>query len=98
MLSSLLLLSFATICSTPSSHRRRKLVEIDMVGFNAVHLQDRQHGIDHWRRTTRIGVNRTGQLLFAQMAQDDFMDESGLPVPPVIRLRVRQSRYKFEVL
>jgi hypothetical protein len=61
-------------------------------------LQDRQHGIDHWRRTTRVGVDRTGQLLFAQMAQDDLVDESGLPVPLVTRLRVRQRRYKFEVL
>ena len=69
-----------------------------MVGFDAVHLQDRQHGIDHWRRTTRVGVDRTGQLLFAQMAQDDLVDESGLPVPLVTRLRVRQRRYKFEVL
>src|SRR3984893_13078172 len=83
---------------TPSSHRRRKLVEIDMVGFDAVHLQDRQHGIDHWRRTARVGIDRTGQFLFAQMAQHDLMDESGLPVPPVIRLRMRQRRYEFEVL
>src|SRR5712664_1842642 len=83
---------------TPSSHRRRKLVEIDMVGFDAIHLQDRQHGVDHWRRPTRVGVDRTGQFLFAQMTQDDLMDESGLPVPLVIRLRVRQRGDKSEIL
>src|SRR5258708_37548292 len=75
---------------TPSSHRRRKLVEIDMVGLDAIHLQDRQHGIDHRRRHTRVGADRTRQLLFAQMAQDGLVDESGLPGPLVIRLRARQ--------
>ena len=32
------------------------------------------------------------------MAQDDFMDEAGLPVPLTIRFRVRQRRDELEIL
>ena len=56
--SSLVYAFLATIFEAPSSHRRRKLVEIDVVGLDAVHLQNGQHGVDHRRRSAGIGVDR----------------------------------------
>src|SRR5262249_44272942 len=49
----------ATNFSTPSSHRRRKLVEIDVFGLHSIDLQDGQHSVDHRRRAAGVGVNGT---------------------------------------
>jgi len=69
-----------------------KLVEIDVVGFDAIHLPESAATASIIGVVRTVGVDRTGHFLFAQMAQDEPRDESGLPVT-VIRLRMRQRRY-----
>src|SRR5260221_10044357 len=98
ILSSLLLFSFATNSPTPSSHRRRKLVEIDVIGLHAIDLKDRQYRVDHRRRTAGVGVDLTGQFFLAQMTQHHLVHETGFAIPIVVGGGMRQRRHEFEIL
>src|SRR5215468_8687104 len=78
----------ATNFSTPSSHRRRKLVEIDVFGLDSIDLQNRQDGVDHRRRAAGVGVDRTRQLFLAQMTRHHLVHETDLAIPVVFGRRV----------
>src|SRR5271166_4033872 len=81
----------------PSPRGLRKPVEMDVIEIHVVHLQDRQHRVDHWRGSAGIGVDNSAQRLGAQMALNDLMNEAGLPTPIVVRRGMRQSRNEFKV-
>src|ERR1700738_1712187 len=74
-----------------------KVVEVDSIGLDPRHLQNRQDGVDHLRRAARIAVHLAGKLLVPKMPADGFVDETGLTLPLVGGLRVRQRRNEFEV-
>src|ERR1700736_4909255 len=80
-----------------SSRRLGEFVEIDSVRLAPRHLQNRQNSVDHLRRTARIAVDLAGQLLFPKMSAHGFVDETGLSLPLVGGLRVRQRRNESEV-